>query len=243
MLREGDTVSADLCQKKELLKNFYCVYSDWVRRFPLACRKGCAACCTQSVTMTSLEGEIILDFIKVQGREKWLRAELAESIPGKSRPLITTNQFAEACLNQLDVDSNAFGCWDFTPCIFLEENICSIYEVRPFGCRSFGSIVRCTEDRTAEMAPIHLTVNTVLGQIIEHLNSDNGYWAGMMDILYSLVHNDLVKVHLTQARSVPGFLLEPQEVREVHVFLKKLREQSSAMGSLGDLIDNFMPIL
>lgn len=243
MIREGDTVSADLYQKKELLKSFYCVYSDWVRRFPLACRKGCAACCTQSVTMTSLEGEIVLDFIKVQGREKWLRAELAESIPGKSRPLLTTNQFAEACLNQLDVDSNAFGCWDFTPCIFLEENICSIYEVRPFGCRSFGSVVRCTEDRTAEMAPIHLTVNTVLSQIIEHLNSDNGYWSGMMDILYSLVNSDLVKVYLMQARPVPGFLLEPQEVREIHVLLKKLREQSSDMGSLGDLIDNFMPIL
>ena len=54
----------EMDHKKELLHTVYEVYSSWVDRFPLECQKGCASCCTQSVTMTSLEGGEILAFIK-----------------------------------------------------------------------------------------------------------------------------------------------------------------------------------
>jgi len=230
--------------KKKLLQAVYEVYSTWAKRFPLACRKGCAACCTQSVAMTSLEGELILDFVNVRGGEKWLFDKLARTTPGKMRSRMTTNQFAEACLNQQTVDCDALGCWDFTPCVFLDESACSIYEARPFGCRSFGSLAECTAERAAEIAPIHLTVNTVFSQIVEHLDSDNGFWSLMADILHSLAAKEamITKPYLLKARPVPGFLLEDWEIPVVSDLLHKLREQFSDVGGPGDLIDNFMPI-
>jgi Fe-S-cluster containining protein len=232
---------ADFTRRKELLQTIYGVYADWMRRFPLACRKGCDACCTQSVTMTSLEGEVILDRIRRQGREEWLLKKLAQATPGTNRPSMTTNQFAEACLKQIDVENSNHSNWDFSPCIFLKDASCLIYEERPFGCRSFGSLVQCRSEGSAEMAPIHLTVNTVLTQIIEHLNSENGYWSGMTDILHSLVGQKTIppKKHLLRARPIPGLLLEPQEVMIVRSILKRLAGHSSASDLFGDLIDNF----
>jgi Fe-S-cluster containining protein len=244
MIQKRDSTSAGMDYKKERLKSVYGVYSSWIKRFPLACQKGCSACCTQSVTMTSLEGEMIIDLVRKNHWEEWLAEKLARATPGKNTARITTNQFAEACLNHWEVDWETLGSWDFTPCVFLENAVCSIYEVRPFGCRSFGSLAQCATDRAAEMAPIHLTVNTVFSQIIEHLASDNGYWSSMAEILHSLVNSQTPgqKVHLLKARPLPGFLLEPQEKQEVDVLLKRLCEHSSDMGCLGDLIDNFMLI-
>ena len=244
MSQQHDRSAACVDNKKELLHAVYSVYSSWVKRFPLACQKGCAACCTQSVTMTSLEGELILDIVNSQGRKQWLIDKLAQTPPGKRGTIITTNQFAEACLKKQTVDSEAFGCWDFTPCFFLEDAVCSIYEARPFGCRSFGSAVTCSDKKAAEMAPIHLTVNTVFTQIIEQLSSDAGCWSFMADILHSLVDKEglINKQHLLKARPIPGFLLEAGEVQEVQDLLQKIRKRFSDVGGTGDLIDNFMPI-
>ena len=244
MIQQQADLPAGMDRKRELLHAVYGVYSGWVERFPLACQKGCAACCTQSVTMTSLEGEEVLSFVKRKGMEKWLIEKLGKTTAGKSKAALTTNQYARACLEHQEVAEETLGNWDFTPCIFLEKNICSIYEVRPFGCRSFGSLLRCSDNNGAEIAPIHLTVNTVFTQIIEHVCSDGGYWGTMADILENLIENQASGStrSLLPAQSIPGFLLEPYEVKLIHVLLKQLYEQSAEKQTFGDLIDNFMPI-
>jgi Fe-S-cluster containining protein len=244
MLQPQTNIPAAMAHKKEVLHAIYSVYSSWAEGLPLACQKGCASCCTQSVTMSSLEGEVIRDYAAARGREKWLLAKLAHAVPGRSRVTITMNQFAWACLNRRELDGDTSGTWDFRPCVFLEENICSIYAVRPFGCRSFGSLVQCTTGRAAEMAPIHLTVNTVFTQIIEHLSSDGGHWSTMADILHGLVNGGGRKAEIQRlpARPVPGFLLEKHEVPVVKNLLQQLRRHLSETGIFGDLIDNFMPI-
>jgi len=243
-LQMHESPAAGIEQKKEMLHAIYEVYARWVKRFPLACHKGCAACCTQSVTMTSLEGMMILDFVKEENREEWLLAKLAQAIPGKNKATMTTNQFADACLKHEEIGEDTSGSWDFTPCVFLEDNNCTIYEVRPFGCRSFGSLVQCEADRAAEMIPMHLTVNTVFTQIIEHVSSNGGCWSAMADILHSLAHCETRagKIHLLQAQPVPGFLLEPHEMQVVKVLLQELCGQFIGKEILGDLIDNFMSI-
>jgi Fe-S-cluster containining protein len=244
ILKEQANIPAGMNAKKQVLDAVYGVYSEWVERFPLACQKGCGACCTRSVTMTSLEGEVILDFARRDGREKWLFEKLSQADQGQSRATLTTNQFAAACLNHREVDFDGLENWDFTPCVFLSENTCAIYTARPFGCRSFGSLVPCAAESEAVMAPIHLAVNTVFTQVIEHLSSDGGYWSTMSDILHHLggSRNPDREMHLLPARPVPGFLLEPHEVQVIQFLLQQLRGRFSEKGIFGDLIDNFMPI-
>jgi hypothetical protein len=95
------------------------------------------------------------------------------------------------------------------------------------------------------MAPIHLTVNTVFSQIIEHISSDGGCWGNMADVLEDMIESKAPDStgKLLPAQPIPGFLLEPQEVKLIHILLKQLYEQSAEKQTFGDLIDNFMPIL
>lgn len=238
-------IPAGMDVKKKVLDAVYVVYSSWAGRFPLACKKGCAACCTGSVTMTSLEGEVILDFVERNGRQKWLQEKLTQVVPRQSKAAITTNQFAEACLAGQEIDGKGFGSWDFRPCIFLEDNLCAIYDARPFSCRSFASFVECTADTAAEIAPIHLAVNTVFTQIIEHIASDGGTWGTMGEMLHCLARFNsraTRRTHLLKARPLPGFLLEDRELDVVNHLLRQLYEESGGNRTFGDLIDNVMPI-
>ena len=239
------SVPAGVSAKKELLRVTYNVYSRWTERFPLACKKGCGVCCTRSVTMTSLEGEAILDFVRIWGRQKWLYGKLARMTSENGGSQITTNQFAEACLAGQEIDGEGFGSWDFRPCIFLEGNLCSIYDARPFSCRSFASFVECTADTAAEIAPIHLAVNTVFTQIIEHIASDGGTWGTMGEMLHCLARFNsraTRRTHLLKARLLPGFLLDDRELDVVNHLLQQLYQESGGNRTFGDLIDNFMPI-
>jgi len=91
---------------------------------------------------------------------------------------------------------------------------------------------------------MHLTVNTVFSQIIEHICCDGGYWGNMTEILGDLIENGASgsAKRLLPAQPIPGFLLEPYEVKLIHALLKQLYEQSAEEQTFGDLIDNFMPI-
>jgi Fe-S-cluster containining protein len=227
-----------LGRKESMLHKLYEVYAHWVSRYPLACQKGCSACCTQSVTMTSLEGEEIVGFFRKQGEEKKLSGLLAEIPFAASGTLMTTNKFARLCLEQREIDDNSHDTWNFEPCIFLTDDVCTIYEVRPFGCRSFGSQRKCAAGSPAEVAPLHVTVNTVFTQIIEHLSSDGGYWGNMADILKVQTGQSAGK-QIAEARSLPGFLIEPSEKEPVHRLLSKLFTAPVGAKSFAELIDNF----
>lgn len=169
--------------KKTLLEQLYALHAKWLAPMGLACGKGCAACCTQSVTMTSIEGELIVDFLRQQNRLDSLDEVLAAHRCRKtSQPPLTTNAFAEYCLRGVEPEEPVHEDWDFTPCPFLHDEVCTIYTARPFGCRAFVSTVDCSKTGSAEIAPMVLTVNTVFTQIIEHIDQGN-YWGKMLDIL------------------------------------------------------------
>lgn len=77
----------------------------------LACRKGCDHCCHIPVQMTQLEAERLGRAI---GREPNARLRYRPSAP------------------------EAFGY--HTPCPFLKDGMCSVYEHRPFACRHQHSL-------------------------------------------------------------------------------------------------------
>lgn len=220
------------------LQHIYDIYGDWVSpRFSFACRKGCSSCCTRSVTMTSLEGKKIMAFLDAREdlspAAKDCITELF-TVGSSNPPVMTTNRFAEYCLNQEEPPQENQAPWDMTPCAFLDNDCCSIYPVRPFGCRSFGSQEECRLSGEAVVPSLMIAANTACLQLIEHLDCQSGRqgqggrWGYLSDILRNLAGID--DRNLLPTRPLPGFLLAPQEEKEIRALLTRMYR---ALGNAG----------
>jgi Fe-S-cluster containining protein len=196
---------------RNILSTIFALYETWAGEYVFACRQGCATCCTRSVTMTTLEGELIHEYLA--SRRPDLLPLLAGLPDNSPVPGATTNQYAAACLRGEDIADDPGG-WDLAPCLFLQDGSCAIYPVRSFMCRSFGSLVRCEEQGVAEIEPLFLTLNTIIMQCIEHLDRGRP-WGNMNAVLRGIAAGKGGKAATARgglvAQSIPGFLLLPEE--------------------------------
>ena len=196
---------------QQKLLQVYKLYTFWAEEFDFACQKGCSTCCTQSVSITTLEGELIHNYIKSKKPEL---LDTLQDLPASFLNQKTTNQFADACLRE-EEDGEEIKSWDMTPCVFLQDNCCTIYPVRSFMCRSFGSKVPCGRKGEAEIEPLFLTLNTITLQCIEHLDQGRP-WGNMNTILQMVKEISSGKTseqekNLRISEPIPGFLLPPDE--------------------------------
>jgi Fe-S-cluster containining protein len=90
-----------------------------------ACQRGCSHCCSLPVAITSAEARLIGEAV---GREP---AEPPAAL--RVKDAATDAAFAE---RHRAAELQVVGL----PCPFLEEGECSIYEHRPFGCRTHLSL-------------------------------------------------------------------------------------------------------
>lgn len=228
----------DLALKKKALARISSWYEEWSRGLPLACRRGCSSCCTRSVTMTGLEGAVLREYLEQAGQASLL-ADLPALATGDARPLSTTNQFAAACLQGIETAGGP-ECWNLASCPFLVDQACRVYPARPFGCRAFGSLARCDRSGAAEVPSLLLTVNTILLQLIEHLDQ-GGPWGNMFDVLAATRKGEdggqeETRPGLLTCRPCPGFLVLPEEQGEVDHLLARLFREPVESTSLGELL-------
>ncbi len=212
------------------------LYGDYSKDLPVACKRGCATCCTQNVTMTTLEGHGIWTHLVCTGREHLLQEFTA--LQERLRPYLTTNEFAALCLKGEDPpEENNHSAGD--PCPFLLSNECLIYQARPFGCRCFFSMQACHKETCAVMDPFLLTVNTVFLQFIEHMDRD-GFFGNLLDILAFLQceetqgHKETRGTHsgddrsghqafiLGHNRAIPALLIPPEHQKRIKPLLTEL---------------------
>jgi len=219
--------------KDQILETIYTIFTDWNSSKNVACCKGCAACCTQNVTMTALEGELILRFIHEADMDKWFAEKLQVNRP-QHRPKMSTNDFARACLQGRGVEFGEVS--NQALCPFLKENVCQIYPARPFSCRMMISAKTCSTDQPALIPEHHLAASTALSQIIEHLGQKE-YWGNMLDILPALCdisEHSTTAQHLNTtimmqarmqtltAKPLPGFLFTEDEDQTVSPLLNRI---------------------
>lgn len=234
--------------KEKVLLGIYEEFEKWGDE-DVACKKGCAACCTQNVIMTAVEGDLIHRFIREQGKMEWFAARLQEKTATR-RPEMTTNGFAKSCFNGEDVDPDSYGSSE--QCPFLEENCCAIYEVRPFSCRCFASTATCSPELPAVIADSYLSASTAVMQIIEHLGQGE-YWGNMLDVLLALSDlpenrkyaellpasaSDQGRVQLVQALPLPGFLLMEEEMKIVEPLLQSIFDHRIDGKNIEDILNN-----
>lgn len=228
--------------KKIIIAAMYREYDTWLANDKYVCQKGCASCCTSSVTMTSLEGGLIYDYL-ISNKKTDLLDIISKSVHPSAAPRYTTNEFAQYCIEEKEVEDNEL--WDLSPCLFLENNICTIYPVRPFGCRSFVSTKQCDNENTAEISPSTITVNSIIMQVLEHIDQGNP-WGNMVSILKGIIERaDFDEIqhqseahgkHLLISQTNPGFLIPPEDRQAAEGFLHAFFAVKIGDKTLGQIV-------
>ncbi|RLB85107.1 MAG: hypothetical protein DRH24_03095 [Deltaproteobacteria bacterium] len=171
----------ELNSKLAVLDQIYKIYDGFVAKLNMACKKYCAGCCTRNVTLTTLEGYLITTHMISYGKSSLFK-NIEGVIPKKRfQPLTTTNKLADICMKGEDPPEEKHEDYDGC-CPLLKDNLCSIYPVRPFGCRCFVSIKDCRKQGYAEVDPFILSVNNLFLQFIEHVDSQ-GFSGNLIDVL------------------------------------------------------------
>jgi hypothetical protein len=179
--------------KLRLLNEMYKIHSRWIGPLTVSCRRYCSTCCTQNVTMTTLEGVFILNEAMPKNEKHLLNELEAKQNGNRLCPETTLNHLAELCAQGKEIPEEK----DFFPegkCLLLENDLCSIYPARPFGCRCFLSKCDCRETGFADMYPFVLTVNTLFLQFIEHIDA-GGLSGNLVDVLLFLKSHEKVKAY------------------------------------------------
>lgn len=193
----------DLDLRLELLDQLYAIYGDFIRRQPLACTKGCSQCCTCNLTVTTLEGEYLRRRLSPEQHGKVIQRLVSVADRPRYRPTVTLNGLADICARGGDPPEEENDP-DWGACPLLADDLCPLYDLRPFGCRCMVSRHDCRKTGYAEIDPLVLTVNDLFLQHIEHIDA-KGYSGNFSDILLFLDQPE------AQARYGQGQLDAPPE--------------------------------
>ena len=151
--------------KLEALRQALVIYDEFAGTLDSACRPGCSRCCSDRVTVTTLEVAALLESLPAAQTERLILSAGARS----SGTVLTTNALAEICAEGGDPPEAEEPAADACP--LLEDALCPIYALRPFNCRCFVSRAACTEQGYAEVDEATVAVNTLFLQTIEHLDA------------------------------------------------------------------------
>jgi Fe-S-cluster containining protein len=164
-----------------IIKKIYSLYEKSLADTSFVCKEGCADCCTCNVTLTSLEALFIVRSLTAKSRAD-LKLKLEQKFSKKRYvPKMTTNQFAALCVSGGAIPQEENNP-DWGKCPLLEKNRCTIYKMRPFGCRSLNSQVNCSKTGFAQVPPLALTITNIFLQYIEHIDH-RGFLANLYDML------------------------------------------------------------
>lgn len=222
-----------LTRKLAALDKIYAIYADFTDKLELACKKQCSHCCTTNITLTTLEGyKILNDLISNQ---KFDLITLIEKAPRTKRfqPKLTTNQIAKMCADGMQPPEDG-GLEEWEKCLFLMDNACPIYELRPFGCRCLVSRYDCGEKGYAEVEDFVLSVNTVILQTIEHADV-HGCTGNLADVVGVLSSEDnqatyrnnalnCQKSGLISNHPLSVLMIPPEHRTRMEPILQKLRQ-------------------
>ena len=176
-------------QRLAALEHLYRVYDQFCNSLNnLACRKFCADCCSRNVTMTTLEGLYLFEGLDTAQQAECLAALAPNSEQDVFRPRWTTNQIAAFCRDGQDAPDDDV-VHDGSRCSLLTDAACSLYGLRPFGCRCMASRQACATQGYADVDDWVLTVNTVFLQTIEHIDRP-GCFGNLQDVLLALGRED-----------------------------------------------------
>jgi Fe-S-cluster containining protein len=222
----------NLSAKLAVLEKIYKVYDEFTTSLDLACKKGCAHCCTTSVILTTVEGYKIFKALESEGNSWWIDRVLPASAHLRFQPKITTNQLANLCAEGIEPPTEESTEWKQCPILINRQ--CPIYHVRPFSCRCLVSRNDCGKQGYADMDDFVLSVNTIFLQIIEHLD-ENGCSGNLIDVLGVMAseknrqafENNALKCSTTELianQPLKVLMIPPEHRTKMEPILKSLQD-------------------
>ncbi len=175
-------------KKLAILDRIYGIYDRFYTSLNIACKKNCAHCCTANVTLTTLEGYKLVDYLITTGKLDVIAGLKERAAATRYQPQISTNRLAELYAAEAKVPEDEIAS-EWEQCTLLADNLCSIYALRPFGCRCFVSRKNCARTGYADIDDFTASVNTVFLQTIEHLDAD-GCSGNLIDVLQVMASGD-----------------------------------------------------
>ena len=217
-----------------LLKKIYSLYQEAMGEVSQVCRKKCSSCCTCNVTLTSLEAGFLINSLSMEKR-KDIQNRVRQKFPAKRYiPKMTTNMFARMCMENQDIpEEENDPAWGTCP--LLENDLCTIYESRPFGCRALMSEIHCSKEGYAKIPPLVLTLNTLFLQVIEHLDQ-KGFSGNLSDLLAVVLSdnsqtdmpdqiNDISSERLfVHNEKISVLMVPPEHQKELEPLIGKLQD-------------------
>jgi hypothetical protein len=219
-------------QSLQQLAAFYAAYEQFIEPFPMACAEGCDSCCTCNVWLTTLEGLLVIKNLQPDAMRQVIQQIDAQRVRPCFRPQLTTNEIASRCVRGQPIPEESIEpAWGSCPA--LADRLCSLYAARPFGCRCMVSRSRCDADGQAEMDSLIISANTLLLQVIEHLDA-GGYSGNFADVLACLYHGrignpsdiapgHISAYHLIANRPIPVLMIPPEHRRQLQPLVERLQ--------------------
>lgn len=196
----------NLSSKLTVLGKLYKIYDDFSAGLNIACKKHCCLCCTENVTITTIEGFKIIEGILEKDKEELFSRIKKSGERAVFRPRITINEMAHICMEERELpeEENMSG----GKCPLLTDKECSVYEYRPFGCRCFISTVNCAKSGSAVVDDFVVTVNNIFMQVIEHV--DSGRFSGNLSDVLGFLESDENRENLSSGkiRNPPSGLIK-----------------------------------
>ena len=199
-------------ERMESLEKLYAICGEYYAFDNLNCKGGCAACCTADVTLTTLEAQHVLDYVKTE-----TNIELSSIITLHEKryiPDISLNTLADKYAKKEayeEKEKERPGA----PCFFLKDDLCSVYPARPMMCRIMLSQKNCHEYGVADMPPLAVTLSNILLQVVEHLDAD-GYTGNISDVISYVSriakgNHNTTPDQLVKNRKIPLLMLPPED--------------------------------
>jgi hypothetical protein len=135
---------------------------------------------------------------------------------------MTLNRFADMCAKGQEIPEEAAKPAT-APCPFLQEDICRIYDLRPFGCRAMVSRSDCGKTGEAHMPDFVLTVNNVFLQYIEALDA-SGVQGNLMDVLLSAASPQAPGSRVIRNHPISVLMVPPEHRNRIRPLLDALSQ-------------------
>lgn len=116
--------------------------------FPSYCKKGCSHCCYDAFSISQIEFDLILKELNKRLNKSQIEKLFENALNQVEQIKVEDPLYYEILETDGSKDQDAYfkqvnhadkmRRTPF-PCVFLEDGMCSVYDIRPYVCRSFGN--------------------------------------------------------------------------------------------------------